>query len=71
MKKVIVYFTTLLLSIPTLMFAQEPNSLHVQKVDGTVQSASLVSIQYITFEEDQTCVAHIYLRVKSCFINSS
>ncbi|MBO5362685.1 MAG: hypothetical protein J6A35_07030 [Paludibacteraceae bacterium] len=52
MKKVIVYFTTLLLSIPTLMFAQEPNSLHVQKVDGTVQSASLVSIQYITFEED-------------------
>ena len=34
------------------MFAQEPNSLHVQKVDGTVQSASLVSIQYITFEED-------------------
>ena len=52
MKKVIVYFTTLLLSIPTLMFAQEPSSLHVQKVDGTVQSASLVSIQYITFEED-------------------
>ena len=52
MKKVIIYFTTLLLSIPTWIFAQEPNSLHVQKVDGTVQSASLVSIQYITFEED-------------------
>ena len=53
MKKVIVYFTILLLlSIPTWIFAQEPNSLHVQKVDGTVQSASLVSIQYITFEED-------------------
>ena len=52
MKKVIVYFTTLLLSIPTLMFAQEPSSLHVQKVDGAVQSASLVNIQRITFEEN-------------------
>ena len=52
MKEVIIYFTTLLLSIPTWIFAQEPNSLHVQKVDGTVQSASLVSIQHITFEED-------------------
>lgn len=52
MKKVIVYFTTLLLSIPTLMFAQEPSSLHVQKVDGIVQSASLVNIQRITFEEN-------------------
>ena len=52
MKKVIIYFTTLLLSIPTWIFAQEPNSLHVQKVDGTVQSASLVNIQRITFEEN-------------------
>ena len=52
MKKVIIYFTTLLLSIPILIFAQEPSSLHVQKVDGTVQSASLVDIQHITFEED-------------------
>ena len=52
MKKVIIYFTTLLLSIPTWIFAQEPNSLHVQKVDRTELSTSLVSIQYITFEED-------------------
>lgn len=52
MKKVIIYFTTFLLSIPTLIFAQEPSSLYVQKVDGAVQSASLVSIQRITFEED-------------------
>ena len=50
MKKVIVYFTILLLSIP--VFAQEPSTLHVQKVDGTVQSTSLVSIKHITFEED-------------------
>lgn len=34
------------------MFAQEPSSLHVQKVDGIVQSASLVNIQRITFEEN-------------------
>lgn len=50
MKKVIVYFTILLLSIP--VFAQEPSILHVQKVDGTMQSSSLVDIQHITFEED-------------------
>ena len=35
-----------------LIFAQEPSSLHVQQIDGTVQSALLVSIQHITFEED-------------------
>ena len=52
MRKYIVYLTFLLLSIPTLIFAQEPSCLHVQKVDGTVQSASLVNIQCITFEED-------------------
>ena len=52
MKKVIIYFTTLLLSIPILIFAQEPSSLHVQKVDGTVLYALLVTIQHITFEED-------------------
>ena len=51
MKKV-VYFAILLLSIPILIFAQAPNSLHIQKVDGTVQSSSLVDIQHITFEED-------------------
>lgn len=50
MKKVIVYFTILLLSIP--VFAQEPSILHVQKVDGMMQSSSLVDIQHITFEED-------------------
>ena len=52
MKKVIIYFTTLLLSIPILIFAQESSSLHVQKVDGTVLYASLVTILHITFEED-------------------
>ena len=52
MKKVIVYFIILLLSIPTLIFAQELTTLHVQNVDSTIQSASLVDIQHITFEED-------------------
>lgn len=52
MKKVIVYFIILLLSIPTLIFAQEPTTLHVQNVNGTMQSSLLVDIQHITFEED-------------------
>ena len=52
MKKVIVYFIISLLSIPTLIFAQELTTLHVQNVDSTIQSASLVSIKHITFEED-------------------
>lgn len=52
MKKVIVYFIILLLSIPTLIFAQELPTLHMQNVDSTIQSASLVSIKHITFEED-------------------
>ena len=52
MKKVIIYFTTLLLSIPILIFAQEPTTLHVQNVNGTMQSSLLVDIQHITFEED-------------------
>ena len=52
MKKVIVCFTILLLSTPTLIFTQNPNALHLQNVDGTVQSSSLVDIQHIIFEED-------------------
>ena len=52
MRKDIIYLTFLLLSIPTLIFAQETNSLLVQKVDGTVQSTLLVSIQRMTFEEN-------------------
>ena len=52
MKRIIRYFIPLVLFIPTLIFAQEPSSLHVQKVDGTVLYASLVTIQHITFEED-------------------
>lgn len=52
MRRSIIYFTILLLSIPTLIFAQEPSSLLVQEVDGTIQSTSLVSIERITFEQN-------------------
>lgn len=34
------------------VYAQAQEALHVQKVDGTEQFASLVTIQRITFEED-------------------
>jgi len=33
-------------------FGQEPSGLHVQKMDGTTQTALLVTIEKITFEED-------------------
>lgn len=52
MRRNIRYFIPILLFIPTLIFAQEPSSLHVQRVNGMVQSSSLVSIQHITFEKD-------------------
>ena len=51
MKK-IVYITLLFLFLCPFVYAQEPDALHIQKVDGTVLSSSLVSIQRITFEED-------------------
>ena len=54
MKKIftLALFVLGLCNASTLIFAQEPSSLHVQQIDGTVQSALLVSIQHITFEED-------------------
>ena len=50
MKKLL--FLCALCCASIIISAQAPNSLHVQKVDGTVQSSSLVDIQHITFEED-------------------
>ncbi len=49
---VVLYIIVSLFFLPTLVSAQEPTTLHVQNVDGTVQSSSLVDIQHITFEED-------------------
>lgn len=49
MKKLV--SVTLLFLCP-FVYAQAQEALHVQKVDGTVLSSSLVSIQRITFEED-------------------
>ncbi len=51
MKKT-VYITLLFLFLCPFVYAQEPDALHVQKVDGTEQFASLVTIQRIIFEED-------------------
>jgi hypothetical protein len=42
----------LFLFLCPFVYAQEPDALHVQKVDGTEQFASLVTIQRIIFEED-------------------
>ena len=50
MKKCIIL--TMLLCASVFTFGQEPSGLHVQKMDGTTQTALLVTIEKITFEED-------------------
>ena len=50
MKKCIIL--TMLLCASVFTFGQEPSGLHVQKMDGTTQTALLVTIDKITFEED-------------------
>ena len=52
MQKITIYFALLLLWISAGVSAQQPESLHVHKNNGTVQSAELVIIHYITFEAD-------------------
>ena len=49
---IVLYIIVSLFFLPTLVSAQEPTTLHVQNVNGTMQSALLVDIQHITFEED-------------------
>lgn len=49
---VVLYIIVSLFFLPTLVSAQEPTTLHVQNVIGTMQSSLLVDIQHITFEED-------------------
>ena len=50
MKKCIIL--TMLLCASVFTFGQEPSGLHVQKMDGTTQTALLITIEKITFEED-------------------
>lgn len=50
MKKCIIL--TMLLCASVFTFGQEPSGLHVQKMDGTTQTALLVTIEKITFEAD-------------------
>ena len=49
---VVLYIIVSLFFLPTLVSAQELTTLHVQNVNGTMQSSLLVDIQHITFEED-------------------
>ena len=42
----------MLLCASVFTFGQESSGLHVQKMDGTTQTALLVTIEKITFEED-------------------
>lgn len=50
MKKCIIL--TMLLCASVFMLGQEPSSLHMQKMDGSTQTALLVTIEKITFEAD-------------------
>ena len=52
MQKITIYLALLLLLVSAGISAQQPESLHVHKNNGTVQSAELVIIQHITFEAD-------------------
>ena len=52
MQKITIYLALLLLLVSAGVSAQQPESLQVHKNNGTVQSAELVIIQYITFESD-------------------
>ena len=52
MQKITIYLALLLLLVSAGMSAQQPEALQVHKNNGTVQSAELVIIQYITFEAD-------------------
>ena len=48
----VLYIVVLLLCLPTVILAQEPSSLHVQKMDGITQTTLLITIEKITFEAD-------------------
>ena len=54
---VVLYIIVSLFFLPTLVSAQELTTLHVQNVNGTMQSSLLVDIQHITFEEDVLVLA--------------
>ena len=53
MKKIVICLTLLLSLFATSVWAQELDSLHIILEEGSAQSASLVSIEHITFETDK------------------
>lgn len=52
MQKITIYLAMLLLLVSTGVSAQQPEAMNVHKTDGAVLSASLVTIEHITFEGD-------------------
>ena len=52
MRGVFLCFIASLLCVPISVIAQETNNVLVQNIDGTTQSALLVTIQKITFDVD-------------------
>jgi hypothetical protein len=53
MKQIVICLTLLLSLFATSVWAQELDSLHIILEEGSAQSASLVSIEHITFETDK------------------
>lgn len=52
MRKITIYLAMLLLLVSTGVSAQQPEAMNVHKTGGAILSASLVTIEHITFEED-------------------
>ena len=52
MQKLTIYLAVLLFCVSTGVSAQQPEAMNVHKTGGAILSASLVTIEHITFEED-------------------
>jgi hypothetical protein len=57
MQKITIYLALLFLLVSTRVSAQLPEAIQLHNASGTTQSVSLVTIQYITFENDVMVLA--------------
>ena len=57
MQKITIYLALLFLLVSTRISAQMPDAIQLHNANGTTQSVSLVTIQYITFENDVMVLA--------------
>lgn len=57
MQKITIYLALLFLLVSTRISAQLPDAIQLHNANGTTQSVSLVTIQYITFENDVMVLA--------------